>query len=133
MKRIHAWQNWLDEKCAKTHRDSDTREWRDRRDRWDLYKIKPPLFGSAHLTLYDVEREKNWRQAADDRRALSEKAPTLAPNDLLPYIRTDERHHDKKIAQESRQAKKQRRGRKNLRATGRKPKPKRKPRPRRPN
>lgn len=33
MERIHAWQNWHDEKRCRSYRDSDTRDWRARRDR----------------------------------------------------------------------------------------------------
>ncbi|MEO1651848.1 MAG: hypothetical protein AAFR60_12820, partial [Pseudomonadota bacterium] len=32
LKRIHAWQNRLDEKRCRTYRDSDTRDYRERRD-----------------------------------------------------------------------------------------------------
>jgi hypothetical protein len=72
MQRIHAWQNWLDEKRCRSYRDSDTREWRDRRDRWDVTKAKAPLFGSASITFYDVAESKDQRQAREDRRKLLE-------------------------------------------------------------
>ncbi len=93
MQRIHGWQNWLDETRCKTYRDSDTRDWRERRDRWDLGKIKPPLFGTVEVTFYDVAESRNWRQALDDRRKLNQpiemkpiprEAGQAAPDPQLP-------------------------------------------------
>ncbi len=72
MQRIHAWQNWLDEQRCRSYRDSDTRAWRDRRDRWDVTKAKPPLFGSIDITFYDVAQPLSGREAVEDRRKLLE-------------------------------------------------------------
>ena len=72
MQRIHAWQNWLDAKRCKTYRDSDTRDYRERRDRWDMGRLKPPLLGTVISARYDVEESKNSRQALEDRRKLTE-------------------------------------------------------------
>ncbi len=70
MQRIHAWQNWLDEQRCRSYRDSDTRDWRERRDRWDVTKAKPPLFGSVDITLYGVDEARDVRQILEDRRKL---------------------------------------------------------------
>ena len=62
MQRIHSWQNWLDEKRCRTYRDSDTREWRQRRDRWDITKAKAPLFGTRDIII--LRRRGGARLAA---------------------------------------------------------------------
>ena len=137
MQRIHGWQNWLDEKRCKTYRDSDTRDYRERRDRWDLAKVKPPLFGKAEITFYKVEESKNWRQAVEDRRKLNEpiemrpveqskpqQSNRQRPNS--PYAPRDERKHSETVAAAARQASQQRKEKSRSRTTGRK----RRPRPR---
>lgn len=137
MKRIHAWQNRLDEKRCKNYRDSDTREYRNRMARYDLSKIKAPLFGRVELTLYGVEESKNWRRALDDRRALGDaieferiEFDRLDPLDSRrPYLTRDERKHEQAVATAARQAKEKRRTKQTGRSTGRK----RKSRPRRPS
>ena len=137
LQRIHAWQNWLDEKRAKTYRDSDTRDYRERRDRWDLSKVKPPLFGTAAITFYDIEESKNWRQAVEDRRKLNEPIDMRPVGQshlqqsrktlpISPYAPRDEAEHAKSVAAAARQANEQRQRKSRGRSTGRK----RKPRPR---
>ncbi len=134
LKRIHAWQNRLDDRRCANYRDSDTREWRDRRDRWDLGKIKPPLFGSVHLSFYDVDESKSRRQAAEDRRQLGEAAEMKPVADRepveevghKPYAPRDENRHARDVAARAQQKAEQRRSRSRGRSTGRK----RKPRPR---
>ncbi|MEO0619824.1 MAG: hypothetical protein AAFZ01_11175 [Pseudomonadota bacterium] len=84
MQRIHGWQNWLDEKRCKTYRDSDTRDYRERRDRWDMGKLQPPLFGTMISARYDVEESRDWRQATEDRRKLTE------PLDMKPIERSSD-------------------------------------------
>ena len=138
MQRIHAWQNWLDEKRCKTYRDSDTRDYRERRDRWDLNKVKPPLFGTAEITFYDVEESRDWREAVEDRRKLNEpiemkpveqsRSQQSSPQQVNPpYAPRDERKHTEKVAAAARQAARQRKEKSRGRTTGRK----RTPRPRR--
>ena len=83
MQRIHAWQNWLDEQRCRTYRDSDTREWRDRRDRWDVTKAKPPLFGSIDITFYDVDEA---RDVAPDPRG-PPQAPGAARDEAAAVAR----------------------------------------------
>jgi len=74
MQRIHVWQNWLDEQRCRSYRDSDsdTRQWCERRDRWDVTKARPPLFGSIDITFYGVDEARDVRQILDDRRKLLE-------------------------------------------------------------
>jgi MobA/VirD2-like, nuclease domain len=137
MQRIHAWQNWLDEKRCRTYRDSDTRDYRERRDRWDLSKVKPPLFGSQEITFYDVEESKDWRRAVEDRRRLKEplemkpiekarpkQSRSQQPNS--PYSPRDERQHAEAVATAARRLAEERKRKPRGRSTGRK----RKPRPR---
>ena len=137
MQHIHAWQNWLDEKRCKIYRDSDTRDYRERRDRWDLTKVKPPLFGSSEITFYDVEESKDWRQAVEDRRKLNEplemkpieqpkpqQAKPQRPN--LPYAPRDQGQHADSVAIAARRLAEERKSKARGRSTGRK----RKPRPR---
>ena len=126
MQRIHAWQNWLDEKRCKTYRDSDTRDYRERRDRWDLSKVKPPLFGSQEITFYDVEESRDWREAVEDRRKLNEPIE-MKPIEQSPppqlnstYAARDERKHTEKVAAAARQAARQRKEKSRGRTTGRK-------------
>lgn len=156
MQRIHGWQNWLDEKRCKTYRDSDTRDWRERRDRWDLGKIKPPLFGTVDVTFYDVAESRNWRKAVDDRRKLtqpiemkpiprdagrpppgmplpSSELPTpqipMAPSkNELPFVKRDAAKHAAEVAEHAKQrmAERGERAREQNRSAGRK----RRPRPR---
>lgn len=137
MQRIHAWQNWLDEKRCKTYRDSDTRDYRQRRDRWDIGKSKPPLFGSSDITFYDVEESKDSLQAAEDRRKLTEplemkpiaelksRSPSK-PTDKPLYAPRDDARHPERVAEAARQTREKRAARTNHRTTGRK----RRPRPR---
>ncbi len=129
MKRIHAWQNRLDERRCRNYRDSDTREWRDRRDRWDLGKVKPPLFGSVDMAFYDVAESRDWRRAADDRQALGEQLGMEPVSNKLPYIPRNTQHHQTKVAADAKRTAKQRQEKTKRRSTGRK----RKPRPRRPD
>jgi MobA/VirD2-like, nuclease domain len=137
MKRVHAWQNRLDEKRCKTYRDSDTREYRDRRARFDISKVKAPLFGRVELTLYDVEESKNWRQAQADRRALGKPfefekiadSKLEQPQRAKPYRPRDERTHQQIVAKAAKQATEKRKSKQTGRSNGRK----RKPRSRRPN
>ena len=136
MKRIHDWQNRLDEKRCKSYRDSDTRDYRARIARYDISKVRAPLFGRVELTLYDVEESKNWRQSQDDRRALSEplefekiaRTKSDGSDGAKPYRARDERAHEEIVARAARQAVEKRRSKQTGRSTGRK----RKPRPRRP-
>ncbi len=136
MQRIHGWQNHLDEKRCKTYRDSDTRDYRNRMDRYDITKVKPPLFGSVDVTLYDVEESHDWRHAQDDRRALGKEIEfekiddpkADRSNPAKPYLPRDAAAHEKSIAKAARQASQKKRTRQKGRSTGRK----RKPRPRRP-
>ena len=136
MKRIHAWQNRLDEKRCKSYRDSDTRDYRERMGRYDIAKIKPPLFGSTHVTLYDVEESRDWRQAQEERRSLGEpiemqpigqtERRSQAP--AKPYVPRDERRHADRVAKAAKANMEQRQSLTRGRTAGRK----RKPRPRRP-
>ncbi len=137
LQRIHAWQNWLDEKRCKTYRDSDTRDYRERRDRWDINKAKPPLFGSQESTFYDIEESKSWRQAVEDQHKLNEPVemtrveyPPLPKSSHLgsdkPFAPRDEEKHAKAVAAGARLATEQRKSNKLGRTTSRK----RKPRPR---
>lgn len=144
MERIHAWQNWLDEKRCRNYRDSDTRDWRARRDRWDLGKIKPPLFGTVDVTFYDVEESRNPRQAVEDRRKLNEpiemkpipkdagkepphrQLPTAPPKNKLPFVKRDSTKHAAEVAERAKQRMAERGERERSRSTGRK----RRPRPR---
>ena len=150
MQRIHAWQNWLDEKRCRTYRDSDTREWRARRDRWDITKVKAPLFGTRDISFYDVEEARDWRQAADDRRKLNEpiemkpipwrqdrqvdETPSRPEIDLpagpsrneVPFIKRDAEKHAAQVAERARQRMAERGAQERTRRTGRK----RRPRPR---
>ena len=144
MQRIHAWQNWLDEKRCKTYRDSDTRDWRDRRDRWDLGKIKPPLFGTVDVTFYDVEESRNPRQAVEDRRKLNQpiemrpisrnhpsstRSPSLPQSPTKtdpPYVKRDADKHAARVAERAEKRTLERGTQRKVRKTGRK----RRPRPR---
>jgi hypothetical protein len=146
LQRIHAWQNRLDEKRCKTYRDSDTRDWRERRDRWDITKIKPPLLGRQEITFYDVEESRDWRQAAADRRKLGQpidmkpiprddakrlpnpRLPEAPARSETPFIKRDPEQHAAEVAERARQRAAERATREQIRTrkTGRK----RKPRPR---
>ena len=136
LQRVHAWQNWLDEKRSKTYRESDTRDWRQRRDRWDISKSKPPLFGHQEITLYDVEEAKDWRQAIEDRDKLNEPIemqpiktpckPKETDDQKTPYVARDQTQHEKKMAAAARRTAEQRKNKPRGRNAGRK----RKPRPR---
>ncbi|MEO1650004.1 MAG: relaxase/mobilization nuclease domain-containing protein [Pseudomonadota bacterium] len=83
LKRIHAWQNRLDEKRCRTYRESDTRDYRKRRDRWDMGKLKPPIHGTVVSARYEVEESRNTRKAIEDRRKLNE------PLEMKPIPRAD--------------------------------------------
>ncbi|MBU1212901.1 MAG: relaxase/mobilization nuclease domain-containing protein [Alphaproteobacteria bacterium] len=151
MERIHAWQNWLDEKRCRSYRDSDTRDWRARCDRWDLAKIKPPLFGTVDVTFYDVAESRDARQALDDRRKLlqpiemkpivpeqnnrapnpqlpSPQLPGAPSQNKLPFVKRDPEKHAAEVADRAKQrmAERGERTREQGRASGRK----RRPRPR---
>lgn len=150
MERIHAWQNWLDEKRCKTYRDSDTRDWRARRDRWDMGKLKPPLFGTVISARYDIEEARDWRQAADDRRKMNEpiemkpipwgaaKSPegpgtaARTTENRLPFVKRDPEQHARDVAERAkakmaeRAERERNRGKTGARTGGRK----RRPRPR---
>jgi len=130
MKRIHAWQNRLDEKRCRRYRDSDTRDYRDRMDRYDFTKIKAPLLGRVEVSLYGVAESSSWRQAAADRRKLIEpiemKPVVDRVRNPMPFEPRDERRHVETIAKAARRKAEERRTRTRGRSTGRK----RKPRPR---
>lgn len=150
MQSIHGWQNWLDEKRCKTYRESDTREYRARRDRWNMGKAKPPLFGTMDMTHYDVEESRDWREALEDRRKLNEplemkpiersgatvspektpaptpKLPNGSSKNALPFVRRDPKVHAEQVAERAKQRALERGGQERSRRGGRK----RKPRPR---
>ncbi|MEL6103854.1 MAG: hypothetical protein AAFR68_21400, partial [Pseudomonadota bacterium] len=144
LKRIHAWQNRLDEKRCRTYRDSDTRDYRERRDRWDMGKLKPPILGTVIQSRYDVEESRNTRQAIEDRRKLnkplemkpiSRVEPKLAPEPNLPteptrqgvpYVQRDPKRHAEDVAKRAQARAAERGSRDRSRKTGRK----RRPRPR---
>lgn len=151
MQRIHAWQNWLDEKRCRNYRDSDTREWRERQTRWDITKAKAPLFGTREITFYDVAKARDWRQAADDRRKLNEPIemkpipwgrkspedvepkrrpeidlPAGPSRNAMPFVKRDPEKHAAEVAEKARQRMAERGAREQTRKTGRK----RRPRPR---
>ncbi|MCB1509275.1 MAG: relaxase/mobilization nuclease domain-containing protein [Hyphomicrobiaceae bacterium] len=136
MQRIHAWQNRLDEQRCKTYRDSDTRDWRARRDRWDITKVKPPLFGSVHMTFYDVDQKRDWRRAAEDRLNRHRRfemtpiprQPDGPSRNELPFIKRDSEKHAAEVAERARRRAAERAAREQSRTrnTGRK----RRPRPR---
>ncbi|MEL7544426.1 MAG: relaxase/mobilization nuclease domain-containing protein [Pseudomonadota bacterium] len=142
MQRIHAWQNWLDEKRCKTYRESDTRDYRSALDRWDMGKLKPPLFGTVIAVRYDVEESKNWRLAAEDRHKMTEplemkpikpdapsadpalpRGPSLGASIGANHARAD---REAMIAQAARKRSDARHEKPRKRSTGRK----RRPRPR---
>jgi len=148
LKRIHAWQNRLDEKRCRTYCDSDTRDYRDRRDRWDMGQLKPPLFGTVISSRYEVEESRNLRQQREDRRKLNQPLemrpipghetsrapepdlPTEPHTPDAPFVKRDQQQHAEEVARRARQLAEARAVRVQSQRQGRTTGRKRRPRPR---